>query len=127
MFRTSAMARMHFLRMSAAALVLAFMLAGCSSSEGARPASDSSPTAAATSTVLQTTNETIAFWEARVAADRFDTTGYNKLADSYLRRARQTGDVADYHRAQLALETSLQVLPKGNVDAQLQLAFVKVT
>lgn len=127
MFRTSEAATVHFLRIAAATLVLAFLLVGCTSSESARPASDATSTAAAIPAVLTSTNETIGFWEARVAADRFDTTAYNKLSDAYLRRARQTGDVADYHRAQVALETSLQVLPKGNVDAELQLAFVRVT
>ncbi len=121
----SAAARTALLRGLAAALAL-MLMAGCSSSEATRPSATQSVTAAASS-LLATTNDTIAFWEQRIARDPYDATAYNKLADAYLRRARQTGDVADYDRADIALKTSLAILPTGNLDAQLQLAFVRVS
>jgi tetratricopeptide (TPR) repeat protein len=78
------------------------------------------------SAVLGSTSATIAFWEQRIARDPQDFTAYNRLADAYTRRARQTGDITDYDGAETALEASLAVLPRGNVDAQFQLAFVRV-
>ncbi|MGE0227593.1 MAG: tetratricopeptide repeat protein [Dehalococcoidia bacterium] len=125
MYRTSAAARTVFLLASAAALALTLLAAGCSSSEEPRPPAGDPP--AQTSTVLAMTNDSIAFWERRIEADPYDFTAYNKLADLYLRRARQTGDVTDYSRAQTALEESLRILPSGNADARLQLAFVRVS
>lgn len=125
MFRTGVAARIALLRASTAALALTLLLAGCSSSEEHPPAA-STTVATPASSVLTTTNESIDFWERRVARDEYDFTAYNKLADSYLRRARQTGDVTDYTRARAALEASLRVLPNGNADAQLQLAFVRI-
>jgi hypothetical protein len=44
----------------------------------------------------------IAFFEARAAADRLDFLSLNVLAGEYLQRARETGDVADYQRAEAA-------------------------
>lgn len=124
MYWTRAAARIAFLLVSAAALALTLLTAGCSPSGGPRPPADP---ATQTSDVLTTTNETVAFWERRIEADPHDFTAYNKLADLYLRRARQTGDVTDYARAQTALDVSLRILPTGNADAQLQLAFVRVS
>jgi tetratricopeptide (TPR) repeat protein len=124
---TRAVTRIALLRNLAAALVLTLLLAGCSSSEGTRPADAGLASSATVSPLLAETNDLVSFWEARVEKDAYDFTAYNKLADAYLRRARQTGDVSDYGRAQTALEQSLDVLPAGNLDAQLQLAFVKIT
>lgn len=125
MYRTSVVARTSFLLLSAATLALTLLAAGCSSSGEPRPPAGTAAVEA--SGVLATTKETIAFWEQRVQADAYDATAYNKLADLYLRRARQTGDITDYARAQTALESSLRALPTGNVEAQLQLAFVRVS
>ncbi len=83
------------------------------------------PVAAPTSGVLEATNGLVTFWEQRIAADPHDTTAYNHLADGYLRRARQTGDVADYDRAEIALRASLRELPNANPDAMLRLAAVR--
>lgn len=128
MYRTGAAVRTAFLLVSAAALALTLLVAGCSSSEGPRPpAGTSASPAAAVSPLLTQTNETITFWERRIEADPADFTAYNRLGDLYLRRARQTGDVTDYARAQTALEASLRLVPRGNPDAQLQLAFVRVS
>lgn len=125
MYRTGVADRNALLRASAAALALTLLLTGCSSSEEHRPAAGAT-VATHTSTVLAMTDETIVFWEARIEADPHDFTAHNKLADLYLRRARQTGAVTDYTRAQTALEASLRILPAGNPEAQLQLAFVRV-
>ena len=70
------------------------------------------------------TNGVISFFEARVERDPQDFVAYNRLADAYVQRARQTGDVADYGRAEAALNASLEALPEGNYDAVVQLALV---
>ena len=59
----------------------------------------------------RTTNGIIAFWEQRVRENPGDFVAYNNLADGYLRRARETGDVTDYSRAETAVSASLEELP----------------
>ena len=83
------------------------------------------PEATTPTDVLRSTNDLVAFWEQRVAHDPHDTTAYHHLADGYLRRARQTGDVADYDRAEVALRASLREIPNDNADALLRLAAVR--
>ena len=61
-----------------------------------------------------TTNGIIAFWEQRVRDTPGDFIAYNNLADGYLRRARETGDVADYGRAEAAVGASLEELSAEN-------------
>ena len=101
-----------------AALALALSLVGCGQSAGGgRPTVASvNPTA--------TTNAVIRFWEQRVERDPRDFISYNRLADAYVRRARQTGDVADYNRAEAALRASLESLPSDNYQALAQLGLV---
>lgn len=100
-----------------AALALALLLVGCGRSDGpGRPTASNDP--------ITTTNELIRFFEERVKRDPWDFISYNKLADVYIRRARQTGDVADYNRAQAALKASLDSLPQDNYSALAQLASV---
>jgi len=103
-----------------AALALAFLLVGCGgSNDAAAPSGPADPTAA--------TSEAIRFWEERVRRDPADFIGYNKLADAYIQRARQTGDVSDYSRAEAALKASLQSLPNDNYAAVARLASVYAT
>ncbi|MEX0683275.1 MAG: tetratricopeptide repeat protein [Dehalococcoidia bacterium] len=68
------------------------------------------------------TNSNVAFWEARVQRDPADFVAYNRLAGAYLQRARETGDVGDYSRAQAAVDTSLAELPGDNPSAYALLA-----
>ena len=70
------------------------------------------------------TNAVVRFFEERVQRDPHDFVSYNRLADAYVQRARQTGDVADYSRAEAALEASLEALPSDNYDALVQLSLV---
>ncbi|HEV8574214.1 MAG TPA: tetratricopeptide repeat protein [Dehalococcoidia bacterium] len=65
-----------------------------------------------------TTNGIIAFWEQRVRDNPGDFLAYNNLADGYIRRARETGDVADYGRAEAAVTASLgELAPENNYTA----------
>jgi tetratricopeptide (TPR) repeat protein len=73
------------------------------------------------------TNGIIEFWEARVRSSPGDFTAHNKLALAYIQRARETGDVTDYTRAQAAVDASLASLPEDNYDALALLASLQVT
>lgn len=75
---------------------------------------------------LDVTNGIIAFWEDRIAGDPRDFVAYNKLGDAYLRRARLTGDVSDYQRAEAALDASLAAFSADNFEAEILLALVYV-
>ena len=101
-----------------AALVLALLLGAVFRSNG-----ESTPTAPAVDPT-GTTLATIRFWEHRVQRDSRDFLSYNKLAGLYIRRARQTGDIANYQRAEAALTASLASLPGPNYQALVQLALV---
>jgi tetratricopeptide (TPR) repeat protein len=70
------------------------------------------------------TEAVVIFYEKRIQRDPADFTAYNSLASAYLQRGRETGDVADYLRAEAALTMSLEVLPGENEAAQAQLAVV---
>ena len=104
------------------ALALALVVATCGGGTaldgGAAPASRD---------VSATTDATVAFWEQRVERDPRDFIALNLLADAYIRRARQRGDVTDYARAEAALLASLEARPAGNYDATVQLGLVYVT
>ncbi|MGW0841385.1 tetratricopeptide repeat protein [Streptomyces sp. NPDC002787] len=55
--------------------------------------------------------------EARVRARPRDHASWAVLGAAYTERARWTGVVADYPRAERALHTSLRLRPHGNADA----------
>jgi tetratricopeptide (TPR) repeat protein len=97
------------------ALALALLLAGDGGGRSDSPA-------AAPADPFAATNEEIAFWEARVAADPADFVAYNRLASAYIQRGRETGDVADYSRAKAAVDASLSSLPGDNAGAYALLA-----
>jgi tetratricopeptide (TPR) repeat protein len=75
---------------------------------------------------LQARNDRIAFFEQRAAADALDFASLNLLAFEYLQRARATGDVDDYARAEAAATRSLSVLPQDNLNGSLALASVRL-
>jgi tetratricopeptide (TPR) repeat protein len=81
-------------------------------------ASTSAPPAAAP----PSTEASIRFWEDRVRRDPADFVAYNRLAAAYMQRARETGDVSDYSRAQAAVDASLAQLPGDNPGAYSLLA-----
>ena len=68
----------------------------------------------------------IAFFEARAAADPLDFLSLNVLAAEYLQRARETGDVADYERAEAASTRSLAIVPDDNYAGFVLLASVRL-
>jgi tetratricopeptide (TPR) repeat protein len=68
----------------------------------------------------------IAFWEARVQTSPDDFNAQNQLALTYIQRARDTGDVMDYTRAQEVVDASLATAP-DNHDAMVLLASLQVT
>lgn len=67
-------------------------------------------------------NGVVSFWADRVAADPADYIAHHKLAGAYLRRARETGDSADYAHADAAVAESLRLSPDGNFAATVILA-----
>ena len=65
---------------------------------------------------------TIAFEESRLALDDQDQITPRLLAEQYLQRYRERGDVGDILRAQVQAQRSLRIQPRGNVVAQQELA-----
>ena len=59
------------------------------------------------------TDELIRFHQKRVGADPDDALGYNRLASAYIQKARETGDVGYYGRAEKAVLRSLDLVPRG--------------
>lgn len=112
----------------AIASMVVVTLAACG---GGSPNGGSSPTApsqqARAAAARAAFEERIGFLEARAASDPLDTFGLNAIAEAYIQRARETGDVAHLSRAESALERSLQVRTTGNYDALALLANVRVT
>jgi tetratricopeptide (TPR) repeat protein len=103
----------------AAGLALAAALGGLLLRE---PASPLAPSAADQAVAR---NQRIAFFETRAAADPLDTRSLNVLAGEYLQRARETGDVADYQRAETAATRSLDIIPDDNYAGLVLLASVR--
>ena len=103
-----------------AALSLAILVSGPKSDAPSRDRLGSTSTSAEI-------NSSIAFWEERVTADPYDFVAHNKLAQSYLRRARETGDVADYTRAETAVTASLERSRGDNFVATALLASIQNT
>jgi tetratricopeptide (TPR) repeat protein len=70
-------------------------------------------------------DERIAFFEQRAAADPLDFASLNTLSGEYLQRARETGDVADYQRAEIAAQRSLELIPGDSFAGLIRLASVR--
>lgn len=83
------------------------------------------PPAAVLEPVFSDAGSTVAFWEKRVAGDPHDFVAHNKLAQAYLRRARETGNVEDYARAEAAVEASLAASRGDNYTATALLASIQ--
>jgi tetratricopeptide (TPR) repeat protein len=60
---------------------------------------------------MKTTNELIEFWQQRIKRDPRDYISLGYLGQTFMRRARETGDLADYERAQAALNQALELNP----------------
>ena len=81
----------------------------------------------ASQTALATSIDDVArFWESKVERDARDFIALNQLADTYIRRARQRGDVSDLSRAEAALRASIELGPSVNYGGVARLAAVYV-
>ena len=58
-----------------------------------------------------TTDQAIQLFEARVAKDPNDFTSYQYLGEFYERKAKESGDLAYYEKAEAALRKSLELFP----------------
>jgi tetratricopeptide (TPR) repeat protein len=71
-------------------------------------------------------SQRVAFYEARAAVDPIDYVSLNRLAFEYLQRARETGDLDDYRRADYAATTSLSILSHDNYTGLVALGAVRL-
>jgi tetratricopeptide (TPR) repeat protein len=72
---------------------------------------------------VYSTDEAIKFFEARVKANPNDFHSYRYLGEMHERKARESGELAEYERAEAALRRSLELFPK-NPRARASLAAV---
>jgi tetratricopeptide (TPR) repeat protein len=70
-----------------------------------------------------TADNHIAYYEHLLQRNPRDGTGYYRLGDAFIRKARETGDVAYFTRAEEALRQSLALAP-GKAGALRHLAYV---
>lgn len=68
-------------------------------------------------------NTAIVFWQGRVAQNPNSFLDYTLLAEAYARKARETGDVSYYQRAEAALRRALEINP-GYIQASAALSNV---
>jgi len=73
---------------------------------------------------MKTTDEMIEFWQGRFERNPRDFISVTFLADAYIRKARETGDVNEYERADAALQKALSIHPNYDV-AQAYLSTVR--
>jgi tetratricopeptide (TPR) repeat protein len=105
-------------------------LSACTSHAPVAPPSAEStvPTAAPLVADYAQRNAKILFWESNFRENGTDDQISSRaLADQYLQRYRETGDVNDVYRARSAANASIHAQPQGNVAAALTLADVDLT
>ena len=73
---------------------------------------------------MKTTDELIKFWQARFERDPRDFISLTFLGDALIRKARETGDVSEYERADATLQKALKLHPNYEV-AQAYLSVVR--
>jgi tetratricopeptide (TPR) repeat protein len=73
-------------------------------------------------TELALRREHIAFYERRLVEDPESAADHGQLAGLYLQRARESGDIEDYHRAERAARRSLAIRSARNGKTRLVLA-----
>ncbi len=73
---------------------------------------------------MKTTDEMIKFWQDRFERDQRDFISLTFLGDAYIRKARETGDVSEYERADATLQKALKMHPAYEV-AQAYLSTVR--
>ena len=86
------------------------------------------PTLAPVTADYQFRDKSIAFWEGQVRKNLTgDMLSPRQLAGEYLQRYRERGDIDDVLRAKRQAQRSLQVQPRANLQADIQLASVFLT
>ena len=73
---------------------------------------------------MKTTDEMVKFWRARFERDPRDFISLTFLGDALIRKARETGDVSEYARADATLKKALKLHPNYEV-AQAYLSVVQ--
>jgi len=63
-------------------------------------------------------DQTLRFLQSKVVADPDDALAHNRLAGAYIRKARESGDIAYYALAEQTAQRSLQIIPRGAVAAR---------
>lgn len=70
----------------------------------------------------------VAFWEKQVGEHHTgDMMSPRQLADQYLQRYRERGDISDVFRAEHEAQLSLKAQPRFNVQADVEIAAVDLT
>jgi tetratricopeptide (TPR) repeat protein len=86
------------------------------------------PTIAPVTADYELRDKTIAFWEGQVRRGVFDDViSPRQLASEYLQRYRERGDIGDVLRARNQARRALAISPRGNLQADLELATVDLT
>ena len=86
------------------------------------------PTMAPVTPDYEQRDRLVTFWEEAMAQRLgHDMLSPRELAEQYLQRYRERGDVGDVLRAEHAAEMSLRALPRGNLAAEVELASVLLT
>jgi tetratricopeptide (TPR) repeat protein len=65
----------------------------------------------------RSTDQTLRFYQAKLAATPDDPVLYNRLAATYIRKARETGDLTYYGLAEQAAQRALKLAERGPVAA----------
>ena len=73
---------------------------------------------------MKTTDELITFWRSRFERDPRDFISLTFLGEAFIRKARETGDVSEYQRADATLRKALELHPDYEV-AQAYLSTVQ--
>lgn len=71
------------------------------------------------------TDEKISFYEKKIETDPGSCENYNRLAQAYIQKARETGDVRYYKLSGDAVRESLKVKP-GNYDGLAYMAMIDI-
>src|SRR4029453_10354871 len=64
------------------------------------------------------TDQTLRFLQSKVVVDPDDALAHNRLAGAYIRKARESGDIAYYGLAEQTVQRSLHLVPQGPVAAR---------
>lgn len=73
---------------------------------------------------MKTTDELIEFWQGRFERDPRDFISLTFLGEAFIHKARETGDVSEYERANTTLQQALELHPNYEV-AQAYLSTVR--